>query len=80
MHFEIADICHAAYKLTWSPRWRHSHEKHGERLIDEDIFETFIIDGDTEFLSNVAREHDKPRLVVDINKERVDNYRKRDYD
>ena len=51
------------YKLTRSPRWRHSHEKHGERLIDEEILETFIIDGDTEDLSNVAREHDKPILV-----------------
>jgi len=65
------------YKLTWSSRWRHSHEKHGERLIDEEILETFIIDGgDTEDLSNVARAHDKPILVVDISKERWDNYRK----
>ncbi len=63
---------HAAmYKLTRSPRWRHSHEKHGERLIDEEILETFIIDGDTEDLSNVAREHDKPILVKEY-------YRKED--
>jgi len=74
--FKIAYICHAAYTLTWSPRWRHSHEKHGERLIDDEILETFIIDGDTEDLSNLAREHDRPILVVDMIKERSDNYRK----
>jgi hypothetical protein len=72
----ILNRLHAAYKLTWSPRWRHSHEKHGEILIDDEILETFIIDGDTEVLSNVAKEHDKPILVVDIIKKWSDNYRK----
>ncbi len=60
------------YKLTWSPRERQSHEKHGERSIEEEILETFIIDGGKEDL----REHDKPILVVDISKEWFNNYRK----